>query len=531
MEEEGFGGDFSGVLSREFSVDGDAILSNRLVGVFTTSFCCQTEDRLPFHRPESASSGYGLGCFFQVSYFFYMIDINGDAVHPSMGLPPALNVTTAKVGKLEIILPYVSNVQIEPIVVQIDRLDLVLEENPDVDSPRSSSRTSICFCTYSMQSSTTSGKGSGYGFADKVRYYLYTFVVPILSQICSTVLQDCRWNDYKFRQSIFYLKLVVVPVAKGGSLVSSFVFSFYANTWLQTVWESHMAFITMRNILLYTTNENWQVVNLKEARFLLLWTTYFFASRTLNKLALLLGLADIASQMLATNAVHYLYGKKFCPPIYPLGERQWHLTVGVPLICLHSLQVKPSPLPPSFASQTVIGCQPLMELDVSVPLDTSKLDNPGGGENHIMQKSFAGARLHIEKLFFSESSSLKLKLLNLEKDPACFSLWDGLWRCVEVKDASIEVAMASADGNPLTVVPPPGGVVKIGLRFLESSSLDIQGMPLVQFIGNDMFLKVTHRTLGGAMAVSSTLCWESVQVDCVDRGKHCTQEWNTVRFS
>lgn len=31
-------------------------------------------------------------------------DINGDALHSSVGLPPALNVTTAKVGKLEIIV-------------------------------------------------------------------------------------------------------------------------------------------------------------------------------------------------------------------------------------------------------------------------------------------------------------------------------------------------------------------------------------------------------------------------------------------
>lgn len=37
-------------------------------------------------------------------------------------------------------LPYVSNVQVEPVVVQIDRLDLVLEENSDVDACRSSSR-------------------------------------------------------------------------------------------------------------------------------------------------------------------------------------------------------------------------------------------------------------------------------------------------------------------------------------------------------------------------------------------------------
>lgn len=31
-------------------------------------------------------------------------DINGDALHSSIGLPPALNVATAKVGKLEIMV-------------------------------------------------------------------------------------------------------------------------------------------------------------------------------------------------------------------------------------------------------------------------------------------------------------------------------------------------------------------------------------------------------------------------------------------
>ncbi|OMO80559.1 UHRF1-binding protein 1-like protein [Corchorus capsularis] len=724
------------------------------------------------------------------------LDINGDALHASMGLPPALNVTTAKVGKLEIILPYVSNVQVEPIVVQIDRLDLVLEENPDVDSPRSSSST---------QSSTSSGKGSGYGFADKIADGMTVQVQTV------NLLLETRGGAR----------------GEGGA-----------------AWASPMASITMRKLVLYTTNENWQVVNLKEARdfssnkkFIyvfkkLEWESlsidllphpdmfsdanlarfqvganqrdddgakrvffggerflegisgeaYITVQRTeLNSplglevqlhvteavcpalsepglralLRFLTGLyvclnrgdvdlkaqqrsVEAAGRSLVSVVVDHIFlcikdtefqlellmqsllfsrasvsdgenaqnlskvmigglflrdtfsrppctlvqpsmtavadsslhipdfATNFCPPIYPLGEQQWQLTVGVPLICLHSLQVKPSPLPPSFASQTVIGCQPLMihlqeesclrissfladgivvnrgailpdssvnslvfalkELDISVPLDTSKLDNHVSGDNHIMQKSFAGARLHIEKLFFSESPSLKLKQLNLEKDPACFLLWDGqpidasqkkwtagasefslslettasltglqsshggtsgLWRSVELKDASIEVAMVSADGSPLTVVPPPGGVVRIGiacqqfmsntsveqlffvldlyayigmvsekiavvgknkrpkrnrdeslggslmekvpsdtavslavnvlqLRFLESSSLDIQGTPLVQFIGNTLFLKVTHRTLGGAIVVSSTLCWESVQVDCVD---------------
>jgi hypothetical protein len=91
------------------------------------------------------------------------LDINGDALHSSVGLPPALNVATAKVGKLEIVLPSVSNVQVEPIVVQIDRLDLVLQENSDLDESKS---------PVSTPTSAGAAKGSGYGFADKVRLYL-----------------------------------------------------------------------------------------------------------------------------------------------------------------------------------------------------------------------------------------------------------------------------------------------------------------------------------------------------------------------
>ncbi|KAL4578945.1 hypothetical protein LXL04_015078 [Taraxacum kok-saghyz] len=50
---------------------------------------------------------------------------NGDALHASLGLPPAISVTMAKVGKLEIMcklkLLYLSNVQLEQIVVIIDK--------------------------------------------------------------------------------------------------------------------------------------------------------------------------------------------------------------------------------------------------------------------------------------------------------------------------------------------------------------------------------------------------------------------------
>ncbi|GKV45780.1 hypothetical protein SLEP1_g52825 [Rubroshorea leprosula] len=146
------------------------------------------------------------------------LDINGDALHASMGLPPALNVATAKVGKLEIMLPYVSNVQIEPIIVQIDRLDVVLEENPDVDASRT---------TTSKQSSTSSTKGAGYGFADKIADGM------TLQIQTANLLLETRGG-----------------AQRGGG----------------ATWASPMASITMRNLILYTTNENWQVVNLKEAR-------------------------------------------------------------------------------------------------------------------------------------------------------------------------------------------------------------------------------------------------------------------------
>ncbi|KAL5978181.1 hypothetical protein ACLOJK_029298 [Asimina triloba] len=337
------------------------------------------------------------------------------------------------------------------------------------------------------------------------------------------------------------------------------------------------------------------------------------------------------------------------------------------------MQIKPSPTPPSFASQTVIDCQPLVinlqeetcsricsfladgiaindgailpdfsinslvftlkEFDLTVPLDAQKSDGSVGNADSPFQRSFSGARLHVEDLLFLQSPKTKFKVLNLEKDPACFCLWEGqpvdasqkkwttrashvslslqtcnglieqkashdrstgLWRCVELSGACFEAAMATADGGPLITMPPPGGIVRVGvaceeylsntsteqlffvldlytyfgrvsekmtkvgksnrpesrqenvsgnfmemvpsdtaaslavkklqLKFLESSSENIHGMPLVQFAGEDLFVKVSHRTLGGAIVVSSNLHWESVQVDCVDADWKSTYE-------
>ncbi|XP_073008978.1 uncharacterized protein [Typha latifolia] len=723
------------------------------------------------------------------------LDIDGDVLHASVGLPPAINVTTAKVGKLEITLPSVSNVQVEPILVQIDRLDLVLEENTDCDNLKSPN---------SSQSSTTSTKGSGYGFSDKIADGMTLEVGTV------NLLLETRGGAKR----------------QGGA-----------------TWSPPLASITIRNLLLYTTNENWQVVNLKEARDFSNNKKYIYVFKKLEWQSLsvdllphpdmftdarfdspsskedrrdddgakrlffggerflegISGQANITVQRTEQNSplglevqlhiteavcpalsepglrafLRFLtglyvclnrgdmgpkaqqrcteaagcslvsiivdhiflcirdaefqlellmqsllfsrasvsdgeitknlscikvgglflrdtfshppctlvqpsmqavtqeslhvpkFGENFCPPIYPLGNQQLQFDVGVPLICLHSLQINPSPCPPKFASQTVINCQPLLitlqeesclrissfladgivvspgavlpdssvnsfmfnikEFDLSIPLDAGKIANFTENGNHFANSSFSGARLHVEDLCLSESPSLKCTLLNLEKDPACFILWEnqpidasqkkwitrasnlslsletcsrltrqkssgdwsaGLWRCVELHDVCFEAAMATADGSPLLDVPPPEGVVRIGvacqqylsytsveqlffvldlygyfgrvgeqitkvgkkkmqitdgksmgkklmkkipsdtavslyvnvlqLNFLESSWVDIQGIPLVQFVGEDLFLRVSHRTLGGAFAVSTNLHWETVSVNCLD---------------
>lgn len=736
------------------------------------------------------------------------LDINGEALHASIGLPPAITVTTAKVGKLEIILPSLSNVQVEPIVVKIDRLDLVLEENDNVDASKSLSRQ----MSNSAKGRSNPAKSNGYGYADKIADGM-TLEVGTVNLLLET--------HGGMRH-------------KGGAS-----------------WAPPMASITIRNLLLYTTNENWQVVNLKEARdftsdekFIFVFKKLEWESLSIDLLphpdmftdanfdgsgkgstkkdedganraffggerfiegisgeahitiqrtelnsplglevqlhiteavcpaisepglrALLRFLTGIhvclnrgdvnpknqqssteaAGRSLVSVVVDHIFlcikdtefqlellmqslsfsrtsvsdgenakyltrimisglflrdtfsrppcalvqpmmdtapedilsipefAENFCPPIHPLGDPDWTPKFGVPLLCLHSLQLKPSPSPPIVASQSVIECQPLViylqeesclriasfladgivvnpgavlpefsintltfnlkGLDANVPLKLEDPDSRVGGKT-TSKGSFTGARLLVEELFYHESPSLSLRLLNLEKDPACFSFWEGqpvdasqkklrggatlvsislenclesthlpssrlssgLGRCVDLKDLCLEVAMATADGSPLKDVPPPGGIVRIGvafqqflsntsveqlflildlysylgkvsekiavigknnplkelkeegasgslmnkvpgdtamslavkdiqLRCLESSSEDdIRGVPLAQFIGKDILTKVTHRTLGGAMAISSNLRLESIEVDCADTCSNLPQD-------
>ncbi|KAF7833878.1 amino-terminal region of chorein, A TM vesicle-mediated sorter [Senna tora] len=732
------------------------------------------------------------------------LDLNGDAVHSSFGLPPALNVATAKVRKLEIMLPSVSNVQTEPITVQVDRLDLVLEENIYFDASASPKCTTP---------STASTKGSGYGFADKIADGM-TINIHIVNLLLETRGSACGQEG--------------------------------------ATWAQPMASITIFNLSLYTTNEEWQVVNLKDARDFstnkkyiyvfkkLEWESLsidllphpdMFTGSTLGRsqeganqrdddgakrvffggerfiegisgeayitiqrtelnsplglevqlhvteaicpalsepglralLRFMTGLyvclnrgdIDVNTQKRSTEAagrslvsavVDHIYlcikdtefkiellmqslffsrdPKKTQPldsrptawlELRPLRvvtissalltgalvvesslemERIWcskcnsggdglfnrgeqgslnKLVLLKPDLKIGCSRIKPSPFPPSFASQTVIDCQPLMihlqeesclrifsfladgivvnpgdvlpnfsvnsfmftlkGLDLTIPLDKAKMDMPESKMDYTVQSSFSGARLHIESLFFSDSPSLKLRMLNLEKDPSCFILWEdhpidaslkkwtarashislsletctgttrchtslgwreGLWRCIELKHACVEVAMATADGSPLLEVPPPGGIMRVGvaceqflsntsveqfffvldlyayfgkvgekiaiagkskrlkylretssrkwmnripsntamslalkdlqLRFVESSLMNGEEMPLVQFIGDDLSICATHKTLGGAIVVSSKLQWESVKIDCVDAEGHLARD-------
>lgn len=108
----------------------------------------------------------------------------------------------------------------------------------------------------------------------------------------------------------------------------------------------------------------------------------------------------------------------------------------------------------------------------------------------------------MEDLCFCQSPSTKFPLLNLDRDPASFLLWEyqpvdasqmkwatwsshlslsletsstsngqravsdsNLWKCIELDDIRFEVAMVTADGGPLLDVPPPEGVVRIGVAF------------------------------------------------------------------
>lgn len=139
----------------------------------------------------------------------------------------------------------------------------------------------------------------------------------------------------------------------------------------------------------------------------------------------------------------------------------------------------------------------LKEFDATVPLRAGDNEKSTGN-------GFTGARLHVEGFVVAQSPFLTYRLLQLDKDPACFGFWkgqpidasqqrwvlrasqlsialetdncddlaqsfnfddwaSGLWICVEMRDPSVEIAMASQDGSVLVAIPPPGGIVRVGV--------------------------------------------------------------------
>ncbi|KAH0849461.1 LOW QUALITY PROTEIN: hypothetical protein HID58_096322 [Brassica napus] len=137
--------------------------------------------------------------------------------------------------------------QSEPVVVQIDKIDLVLEENPDADVTKGPS---------SAQSPTGSRKSNGYGFADKVRYLCYLVYIPKIYFLES-------YNPFVFLKQSCLHCVFFLRIADGMTLLVKVV----GLTLLYFVSRAApLASITIRNLVLYTTNESWKVVNLKEAR-------------------------------------------------------------------------------------------------------------------------------------------------------------------------------------------------------------------------------------------------------------------------
>jgi hypothetical protein len=143
----------------------------------------------------------------------------------------------------------------------------------------------------------------------------------------------------------------------------------------------------------------------------------------------------------------------------------------------------------------------VQEFDLSaslIPEEVSKWYRP---ENSCSQ-SFPGVRLHVDNLYFCLSPSVNCTLLSLEKDPTCSLLWEHqpihankrkwvtqasyvaleIFTTLQERETAntgfgnrpngmsihfpvFVVAMVTADGSPLSRVPPPECIVRIGIHF------------------------------------------------------------------
>uniref|UniRef100_A0A0E0H6B6 Uncharacterized protein n=1 Tax=Oryza nivara TaxID=4536 RepID=A0A0E0H6B6_ORYNI len=583
------------------------------------------------------------------------LDINGDALHASLVLPPSLAVETARVGKLQITLPSVSNVQVEPIVVNIDKLDLIAD-----GMTVQVGIVNLLLETHGgprhQGGATWSPPLAAITFRDLVLYTTnekwqklewQSLSVDLLphpdmftdARFNSSSSEDGKRDDDGAKRMFF-----------GGERFLEGI-SGEANITVKRTEQNNPVGLEVQ---LHITEALCPALSEPGLRAFLRFMTG--VSVCLNR-----GDVDPKAQQLAEAAGSSLVSIIVDHIFLCIKDAEFQLEFLMQSLFFSRLT--PSPLPPKFASKTVITCEPLMvtlqeqsclriasfladgvvanrsailpdssinsmsfyikEFDLSIPLDAEEITRYSGTKNVCPQSSFMGARLHVENLYFCESPSEKCLLLNLDKDPACFLLWGyqpvdasqrkwatrashlslsletsstsneqrtvrgsspSLWKCVELDDIRFEAAMVTADGSPLLIVPPPEGVVRIGvafqqfttntsveqlffvlglytyfgqvgeriskvskgncsatktsadkrerklpsdtavsltmnslqLNFLESlSSNDLQ-LPLVQFGGEDLYLKVSHRTLGGAFAVTTNLTWKTVSVNCLE---------------
>ncbi|XLR27473.1 hypothetical protein S83_055373, partial [Arachis hypogaea] len=409
-------------------------------------------------------------------------------------------------------LQSVSSVQIEPIFVQIDRLNLVLKENSDYERPPENNA--------SITPSSASSNGSGYGFADKISdgMTIQIQTVNLLLETHGGARPQGEQHGHRLWHLSPYPICCCIPQMKAG--ISQF-------------------------------REQSPTIHLG-LRF----------SCTSQKLFAL----DKFSHppcLLVQPSIHSVKRESFHVPEF---EQQWQLIEGIPLICLRSLQIVPSALPPFFACQTVIDCPPLM------CQWTGSYGSFGQGPDPACFSLWEGQPIDAIQRNWSARAAQITFISGSMYCPTCtlrFSWMDpGLWRCVVLKGAWIEVAMATGNGSPLLKVPPLGGIVRVDVsceQFLSNCFVEQLFFVLVlymyfgrvsekiavagkskqlegiknkssseklmditpsdsAFVGNDLFISATHRTFGGVIVISSTSRWEGVQIDCVDAEKHIAGE-------
>ena len=102
-----------------------------------------------------------------------------------------------------------------------------------------------------------------------------------------------------------------------------------------------------------------------------------------------------------------------------LQEESW---LRISSFLADGILVNPGDVLPDFSVNSFQFA--LKAFDLTVPLDARKVESYTGYDDIHSPVLFSGARLHVEDLLFTESPSVKCKLQNLDKDPACFSLWD-----------------------------------------------------------------------------------------------------------